>query len=59
MDLDLPAVFLMGGGEGMRPIKKTEKPVGQIVIICDQNKNLVASMEAIEWKIPLKVITNE
>jgi hypothetical protein len=48
MDLDLPAVFLMGGGEGMRPVKITEKPIGQIVIICDQNKNLVASMEAIE-----------
>jgi hypothetical protein len=23
MDLDLPAVLLMGGGEGMGPVKKT------------------------------------
>ncbi|AES91656.1 monogalactosyldiacylglycerol synthase [Medicago truncatula] len=68
MDPDLPAVLLMGGGEGMGPVKKTakalaeslydkenEKPIGQIVVICGRNKNLVASVEAIEWKIPVKV----
>jgi len=72
MDPDLPAVLLMGGGEGMGPVKKTakalaeslydkenEKPIGQIVVICGRNKNLVASVKAIEWKIPVKVITNE
>ncbi|KAJ0978031.1 hypothetical protein J5N97_013505 [Dioscorea zingiberensis] len=47
MDPELPAVLLMGGGEGMGPVKKTAKalgealfneelgqPIGQIVIIC-------------------------
>ena len=68
MDPDLPAVLLMGGGEGMGPVKKTakalaeelydketEKPIGQIVVICGRNKSLVASVEALEWKIPAKV----
>lgn len=68
MDPDLPAVLLMGGGEGMGPVKKTakalaeslydkgnEKPIGQLVIICGRNKGLASSLEALEWKIPVKV----
>ncbi|KAE9601774.1 hypothetical protein Lal_00040793 [Lupinus albus] len=68
MDPDLPAVLLMGGGEGMGPVKKTakalgevlfdketEKPIGQIVIICGRNKNLVSTLESLEWKVPVKV----
>lgn len=68
MDPDLPAVLLMGGGEGMGPVKKTakalaeslfdtknEKPIGQLVIICGRNKALASSLEAFEWKIPVKV----
>jgi len=58
----------MGGGEGMGPVKKTakalgeslydkeaEKPIGQLVIICGRNKNLVSTLESLEWKIPVKV----
>ena len=68
MDPDLPAVLLMGGGEGMGPVKKTakalaeslfdknnEKPIGQLIIICGRNKALASSLEALEWKIPVKV----
>lgn len=68
MDPDLPAVLLMGGGEGMGPVKKTakalaeslydkenEKPIGQLVIICGRNKPLASTLEAFEWKIPVKV----
>ncbi|TYJ97846.1 monogalactosyldiacylglycerol synthase 2 [Cucumis melo var. makuwa] len=68
MDPDLPAVLLMGGGEGMGPVKKTakalaeslfdkenEKPIGQLVIICGRNKALASTLEAFEWKIPVKV----
>ncbi|KAI3781965.1 hypothetical protein L2E82_11993 [Cichorium intybus] len=68
MDLNLPAVLLMGGGEGMGPVKKiakalgealfdeeTRKPFGQIVIICGRNKALVSSLESLEWKISVKV----
>ena len=69
MDPDLPAVLLMGGGEGMGPVKKTakalgeslydkdqEKPIGQLIIICGRNKALVSTLESEEWKIPVKVI---
>lgn len=69
MDLHLPAVLLMGGGEGMGPVKKTAfalgeslldegsgKPIGQLIIICGRNKILASALEAIEWKIPVKVI---
>ncbi|KAF9591209.1 hypothetical protein IFM89_002864 [Coptis chinensis] len=51
MDPKLPAVLLMGGGEGMGPVKKTAKalgdalfdesmgrPIGQVVVICGQMK---------------------
>ncbi|KAF5482248.1 hypothetical protein F2P56_002834, partial [Juglans regia] len=69
MDPDLPAVLLMGGGEGMGPVKKTalalgeslmdkelDKPMGQLIIICGRNKTLASSLETEQWKIPVKVI---
>ncbi|XP_010250251.1 PREDICTED: probable monogalactosyldiacylglycerol synthase 3, chloroplastic [Nelumbo nucifera] len=68
MDLHLPAVLLMGGGEGMGPVKKTAralgeslfdeklgKPVGQIVVICGRNKDLAATLESFQWKVPVKI----
>lgn len=68
MDPSLPAVLLMGGGEGMGPVKKTAKalgeslfdkevgkPIGQLIIICGRNKGLVSSLDSLEWKIPVKV----
>lgn len=68
MDPELPAVLLMGGGEGMGPVKKTakalgealydnelKKPIGQMIIICGRNKDLVGTLESLEWKIPVKV----
>lgn len=69
MDPKLHAVMLMGGGEGMGPVKKTAKalgealydqetgkPFGQMVIICGRNKSLASSLEFLEWKIPVKVV---
>ncbi|KAF7151029.1 hypothetical protein RHSIM_Rhsim02G0217400 [Rhododendron simsii] len=68
MDEDLPAVLLMGGGEGMGPIEATaralgnslydenaEEPVGQVLIICGRNKKLANKLASIEWKIPVQV----
>ncbi|KAK6126907.1 hypothetical protein DH2020_039347 [Rehmannia glutinosa] len=68
MDAQLPAVLLMGGGEGMGPVKKTakalgeslydkelEKPIGQLVIICGRNESLAATLQSLEWKIPVKI----
>lgn len=68
LDPELPAVLLMGGGEGMGPVKKTAKalgeslfdkelgkPIGQLIVICGRNKTLSSSLQALEWKIPIKV----
>ncbi|KAK1290358.1 hypothetical protein QJS10_CPB18g00339 [Acorus calamus] len=68
MDDDLPAVLLMGGGEGMGPIEATARalgnalyddnlgePTGQILVICGRNKKLANRLLAIDWKIPVQV----
>ncbi|KAH7861659.1 hypothetical protein Vadar_029041 [Vaccinium darrowii] len=68
IDPALPAVLLMGGGEGMGPVKKTAKalgeslfneelgkPIGQMIVICGRNKDLGSTLESIEWKIPVKI----
>ncbi|KAF8400476.1 hypothetical protein HHK36_013774 [Tetracentron sinense] len=68
MDEDLPAVLLMGGGEGMGPIEATARvlgntlydesvgePVGQILVICGRNKKLANRLLSINWKIPVQV----
>ncbi|KAL2929759.1 Monogalactosyldiacylglycerol synthase 2 chloroplastic [Bienertia sinuspersici] len=68
MDPNLPAVLLMGGGEGMGPVKKTamalaeslfdkqlEKSIGQLIIICGRNRTLASTLESLEWQIPVKV----
>ncbi|GLT76079.1 hypothetical protein SLA2020_477600 [Shorea laevis] len=68
MDEDLPAVLLMGGGEGMGPIEATARalgdalydenlgePIGQVLVICGHNKKLANKLLSIDWKIPVKV----
>ena len=69
MDEDLPAVLLMGGGEGMGPIEATARalgdslydenigaPVGQILVICGRNKKLANKLSSISWKVPVQVL---
>ncbi|OIV96452.1 hypothetical protein TanjilG_07844 [Lupinus angustifolius] len=68
MDKDLPAVLLMGGGEGMGPIEATARalgdmlydeslgaPIGQIIVICGRNKKLADKMLSINWKVPVQI----
>lgn len=68
MDESLPAVLLVGGGEGMGPVEQTAralgqslydantgKAVGQLVVVCGRNKRLVKKLEAMNWNIPVKV----
>ncbi|XP_061368079.1 probable monogalactosyldiacylglycerol synthase, chloroplastic isoform X2 [Gastrolobium bilobum] len=68
MDEDLPAVLLMGGGEGMGPIEATARalgdllndenlgaPIGQVLVICGRNKKLADKLNSINWKIPVQV----
>lgn len=68
MDHNLPAVLLMGGGEGMGPVEATAKalgealfdedlakPSGQLVVICGRNQLLASTLQSIQWKIPVKI----
>ncbi|KNA07544.1 hypothetical protein SOVF_170830 [Spinacia oleracea] len=68
MDEHLPAVLLMGGGEGMGPIEATARalgnalydanlgePTGQLLVICGRNKKLAGKLSSIDWKIPVQV----
>uniref|UniRef100_A0A0D3H700 monogalactosyldiacylglycerol synthase n=2 Tax=Oryza TaxID=4527 RepID=A0A0D3H700_9ORYZ len=68
MDEYLPAVLLMGGGEGMGPIEATARalgdalydevlgePTGQILVICGRNKKLTSRLQSINWKVPVQV----
>ncbi|KAK4388995.1 putative monogalactosyldiacylglycerol synthase, chloroplastic [Sesamum angolense] len=68
MDEHLPAVLLMGGGEGMGPIEATARalgdalydethgePIGQVLVICGRNKKLANKLQSINWKIPVEV----
>ncbi|XP_010928301.1 probable monogalactosyldiacylglycerol synthase 3, chloroplastic [Elaeis guineensis] len=68
MDPHLPAVLLMGGGEGMGPVKETAmalgealfdeelgKSTGQIVVICGHNQILSSALQSTEWRIPVKI----
>ncbi|XP_031373551.1 probable monogalactosyldiacylglycerol synthase, chloroplastic isoform X2 [Punica granatum] len=67
MDEELPAVLLMGGGEGMGPIEATARalgealydenlmrPIGQVLVICGRNKKLASQLLSIDWKIPVQ-----
>ncbi|KAK7826908.1 putative monogalactosyldiacylglycerol synthase [Quercus suber] len=68
MDENLPAVLLMGGGEGMGPIEATARalgdalydenhgePLGQVLVICGRNKKLASKLLSIDWKVPVQV----
>ena len=63
MDENLPAVLLMGGGEGMGPIESTARAlgdalcdenlgdaIGQVLVICGRNKELANKLLSINWK---------
>lgn len=69
MDEELPAVLLMGGGEGMGPVEttaralgdalydsKTGKAIGQLVVVCGRNKRLEKKLRQVDWKVPVQVL---
>jgi 1,2-diacylglycerol 3-beta-galactosyltransferase len=68
MDENLPAVLLVGGGEGMGPVEATAqaleetlyddklgKPIGQLVVICGKNKVLSSKLQSIHWKMAVQI----
>jgi 1,2-diacylglycerol 3-beta-galactosyltransferase len=63
MDPDLPAVLLVGGGEGMGPVAGIARavaarlatgpgPAGQLVVVCGRNRKLYEELHAETWPIP-------
>jgi 1,2-diacylglycerol 3-beta-galactosyltransferase len=70
MPLDVPAVLLTSGGEGMGPVAEIaeavaahlaadgqglSRPAGQLVVICGRNDKLQAKLEAAPWPIPTQI----
>lgn len=60
-DPDLPAILMVGGGEGMGPLYKVSRAVNarnlacQLVIIAGRNKQLKEKLEASTWNQPTTV----
>jgi len=51
-------ILLVGGGDGMGPLKRVAKAINDaelnasLVVVCGRNAELKADLEAIDWKIP-------
>ncbi|KAK9861351.1 hypothetical protein WJX84_003361 [Apatococcus fuscideae] len=65
MDRDLPAVMLVGGGEGMGPVEKTVDAIAaevgnkcQLIVIAGRNKKLVKRLQRKTYPEGMKVIIN-
>ena len=58
---DKPIILLVGGGEGMGPLKIVSEEINKakldagVVIITGRNKNLKEELEALEWNIPSRI----
>ncbi len=63
---DLPAVLLIGGGEGIGPVEEIAvacdaslsqggRAAGQIVVVCGRNKALQERLTAHPWRIPARI----
>ena len=55
---DLPAILLVGGGEGMGPLEKTALAIAEarlpasLVVVAGRNQGLKARLEARAWAMP-------
>jgi 1,2-diacylglycerol 3-beta-galactosyltransferase len=63
MDADLPAVLLVGGGEGIGPVEEIAAhmatrlrnngvPAGQLVVVCGRNRVIQDRLSDQSWPIP-------
>jgi 1,2-diacylglycerol 3-beta-galactosyltransferase len=56
---DLPVILLVGGGDGMGPLKRVAKAINDarldatLVVICGRNAELRADLEEVDWKMPV------
>ncbi len=57
--VDLPVILLVGGGDGMGPLKRVAKAINDarlkatLVVICGRNAELKADLEKVDWKLPV------
>mgnify|MGYP000933605865 FL=1 len=57
--VDLPVILLVGGGDGMGPLKRVAKAINEarlkatLVVICGRNAELKADLEKVDWKLPV------
>ena len=65
LDINKPIVLIMGGGQGIGPIKKMVKYIDklgqdeQVIVICGINKRLVKRLRRLAIKSPKKIIVLE
>ncbi|MGC3994946.1 MAG: glycosyltransferase [Propionicimonas sp.] len=58
---DLPVILLVGGGDGMGPLKRVAKAINDarldatLVVVCGRNAELKADLEAVDWKMPAHI----
>jgi 1,2-diacylglycerol 3-beta-galactosyltransferase len=56
---DLPVILLVGGGDGMGPLKRVAKAINEaelaatLVVICGRNAELRADLERVDWNMPV------
>lgn len=63
LDPDRPLALLIGGGEGMGPLREIARALagalhtvnGQLAIICGRNERLRAELQAEDWPVPVAV----
>lgn len=62
----LPAVLIVGGGDGIGPVAEIAeqlserlagngRPIGQVVVVCGRNQSLLEEVRSIQWSVPVKV----
>ena len=56
---DLPVILLVGGGDGMGPLKRVAKAINEarlaatLVVICGRNTELREELEQVDWHLPV------
>jgi 1,2-diacylglycerol 3-beta-galactosyltransferase len=61
LDLDRPAVLVVGGGEGVGPVYQIARavarrvPNAQLIVVSGRNASLRQKLETAEWEIPTRI----
>lgn len=56
---DLPVILLVGGGDGMGPLKRVAKAINEaklkatLVVICGRNSELQHELSQLDWQLPV------